>query len=115
EDIVTKTIAPVLLCDQTPATLAAGQPVTDGDTGRTRVVIGAGELAVQFELRAGILGVHADQTRERVGAIARSLRSPQYLDLLHIEQGRGHADTRKIDVVDQESHRRIRRSLVLLD
>ena len=60
------------------------------------------------------MGADVDQPGQRVGAIARALRSAQHFDLLDVEGAGGHADPAEVDVVDQQTDRRIRRPLVLL-
>jgi len=68
---------------------------------------------LKFGGRIGRL--HVDQAGERVRAIPRALGAPQHIHLLDVEERRGAAQAGQVDVVDQESNRRIRRALVLLE
>ena len=112
-DVAAEAIAPVALRRQAPAGAAVGAPVAGHDAQRRGAVVPGCGLAAEFEGAAGITAAHADEPGECVGSIDRAARAAQYLDVIQIEQRRGHADTGKIDIVDQEADRWIRSSLVL--
>src|SRR5690606_23062354 len=81
----------------------------------SRSVVTAGQLEVRGQRLGRLGGAHVDEPAERVRAVARPLRTAQHLDALDVEQRRDGADRREVDVVDQETDRRIRRALVLLE
>src|SRR5208282_6552349 len=112
---MTEPVAEELLRHEAPAGCARREAVANDDSRGTRVVGSPADLAVQFETGPRIRGAHADQARERVGAVSRTLRASQYFDLPRIDERCRHSDTREIDIVDEKTNRRVRRALVLLD
>ncbi len=87
---------------------AEGQPSAD-EAVRSDI-----DLRSHQSLRSGVLRLNVNEARKPVRSVARSLRTAQHLDLLDVEKCRHHADSAEIDVVDNESDRGVRRSLVLL-
>ena len=61
------------------------------------------------------LRAHVNEPAERVRAVARALRAAQHLDAIDVEQRADAAEPREVDVVDDETDRRIRRAVVLLE
>ncbi len=55
-----------------------------------------------------------DQPRQRIGAVHGALRTAQDLDLLRVEECRGHADAREIDLIDEKPDRGVGSALVLI-
>jgi hypothetical protein len=70
-------------------------------------------------MELGIAGrrarVDRDESRQRVGPVDSPLRSAQHFDAVHVGQRGGHADSREIHAIDEETHRRIGSALPLLE
>jgi hypothetical protein len=76
-------------------------------------VIAERDVGAELGLAPRRARVDGDQSRERIRAVRRALRTTQDFDALHVRQGRRHADTGEVDAVDEEAHRRVRRALPL--
>ena len=99
---------------RTVAERVAQRP-TDGGAERLRPVAAGRRFEVGREVGRRRLRAHIDEPAERIGAVASALRAAQHLDAIDVEQGRDAAETREVDVVDDEADRRIRRAVVLLE
>ncbi len=117
ERVVAEAVRIEALRDETPGGFTAAR--TERPAGlRTcapKPVLACHRLCRERRRGLRIARVELDQAGERIRAVARALRPAQNLDLLDIEQRRRHADAAEIDVVDQESDRRVGRALVLLE
>ena len=56
-----------------------------------------------------------NETAERVGAVAHTLRPAQHLDVIDIEQCRSAAQAAEIDVINEQTYGRIGRALILFE
>ena len=93
---------------------AAEQRAARGETRLPQPVPSRGRLEQPGPEGRGRGGHHAHQTARRIRPEGPGLRTAQHLDLLHIE-GRGRAaEAGEVEVVDEETHRRIGRFALVL-
>ena len=116
EHVATEPIALILLHPDAKRTRIGARDCTADDAASTPlIVLSHRDFGRRVEVAPGIARLHLDDATERVGAVSRALRTPQHLDLLDIEERCRHADATQVDVVDQETDRRVGRALVLLE
>ena len=110
--IVPKSVGPILVRRQAPPGRCS-QRAANSHAQRPHVVISEGKFRFGLRFERRLTRACIDQSGQSIGAVACALRAPQYFDTAKIKAGCDPADSRKIDVVQQKTHRRIGRTLIL--
>ena len=110
--IAPKAVGPVPVHGQAPGGLFAQRPA-DGQSESPHIVVAEGKLGFGFRVPARLARARIDQSSQRIGAVARALRPAQDLHAAQVETRGDAADGGEVDVVQQETHRGVRRAFVL--
>ena len=105
----------MLCADAKRQVVTSGNRAAKRNAARERVVVADRELHSRIPCARCLRAANIDETSQGIRAVTSALRAAQHFDLLHVEERCDCANAAEIDVVDQETHRRIGRALVLLE
>ena len=84
-------------------TAAVGESPPDGGSDREQAIVAGRQFHVHGSVFCGRRTSHIDDAGQGAGTIKRALRPAQYFNLLNIVQAGDAADSRKVDVIDDEA------------